>query len=302
MMRRSLIDLDDLSDGELIQVLDRAAEFKAHAPAMLLKGSACANLFFEPSTRTNASFQLAQQRLGAHIINLEPERASLATKGESLEDTVITLAAMGINVLVVRHSEAGIPARLSGAFKGHVVNAGDGTNAHPTQALLDLRTLLDFFSALNGRHIVIVGDVLHSRVAHSTMRGALRLGARITLVGPEEFLPEEYRATAVTLERDLDGVLATSDAVILLRVQRERFESMPLDDETYRQRYQLSAARLAKLPTHAIIMHPGPYNRGIELTDEVLTHPGWRYTEQIANGVAVRMAVLDFLVNGTPSC
>lgn len=298
--RRSLIDLGDLSGDELNYVLDRAADFEDTEPEKLLAGVAIVNLFFEQSTRTFTSFNFAELRLGAHVVNLAPGDMSLATKGETIEDTALTLAAMGVGVLVVRHPEAGFAQRIAHAFDGHVVNAGDGAHAHPTQALLDLFTLREEFKDLSGRTIAIVGDILHSRVAHSTIAGLQRLGAKIVLVGPEFFLPSEYATGGIAIERDLDAVVPKADAIILLRIQRERFAAMPMTDAEYVARYQLNASRLARSQEHTIVMHPGPYNRGMELDDTVLEFAGWRYAKQVRNGVYTRMAILDFLVNGVP--
>jgi aspartate carbamoyltransferase catalytic subunit len=227
-----------------------------------------------------------------------PRETSLAHKGETLEDTAITLGAMGVCALVVRHPEAGFPARMAMAFDGHVVNAGDGAHAHPTQALLDIYTLIEEFGDIAGRTVAIVGDILHSRVAHSSIRGLHRLGAQIVLVGPECFLTHDYAGDRVAVERDLDAVLPRADAVVLLRIQRERFAEMPITDEAYVAAYRLDDRRLGKVRDGAVILHPGPYNRGMELDDCVLTHAGWRYAKQVHHGVAIGMAVLDFLVNG----
>jgi len=297
--RRSLIDLDDLSADEIEAIFEQTSSFEAHAPGRLLEGVDAVNLFFEQSTRTFTSFNLAQMRLGANVVNLSPKDLSLATKGETIEDTMLTLSAMGIGIVVIRHPEAGFPARVATAFDGHVVNAGDGSHAHPTQALLDLFTLRDEFGSLEGRTIAIVGDVAHSRVAHSTVLGLARLGAQTLLVGPECFLSEQDAIGGAKIVRDLDTALGESDAVILLRIQRERFEKMPIDDREYVERYQLNGQRLARLQKHAIIMHPGPYNRGMELDDTVLEFAGWRYARQVHHGVYIRMSVLDLLVNGT---
>jgi aspartate carbamoyltransferase catalytic subunit len=297
-IRRSLIDLDDLSADELEYIFDRTARFEQGKAEKTLAGHACANMFFEQSTRTFASFNLAELRLGADVVNLSPKDLSLATKGETLEDTAITLGAMGFSVLVVRHSEAGFPQRVAMAFDGHVVNAGDGAHAHPTQALLDIYTLKEEFGPLEGRSVAIVGDVLHSRVAHSTIRGLRRLKAKVLLVGPDAFLPATYAKDGISVERDFDAVLPNVDAVILLRIQRERFVEMPITDEQYVAAYRLDAARLRVVRENAVIMHPGPYNRGMELDESVLEFAGWRYAKQVLHGVAVRMAVLDFLVNG----
>jgi aspartate carbamoyltransferase catalytic subunit len=297
-IRRSLIDLDDLSAGELAYVFERTAAFEATPPGPLLAGRACANMFFEQSTRTFASFNLAQLRLSADVVNLSPKDLSLSTKGETLEDTAITLGAMGFCVLVVRHPQPGFPQRIARAFDGHVINAGDGAHAHPTQALLDIYTLIEEFGELEGRTVAIVGDVLHSRVAHSTIRGLRRLNANVVLVGPECFLPGEYGVDGVRVERDLDAVLPEVDAVVLLRIQRERFAEMPIDDREYVAAYRLDARRLTTMRPDAVIMHPGPYNRGMELEDSVLEFAGWRYAKQVLHGVGIRMAVLDLLVNG----
>jgi aspartate carbamoyltransferase catalytic subunit len=298
--RRSLIDLDDLTEAEMSYIFERTAQFEAARPGRLLDGVACVNMFFEQSTRTMTSFALAQKRLGADAITLWPKESSLS-KGETIEDTAITLAAMGIQLLVIRHSEAGFPRRVALMFDGHVVNAGDGGHAHPTQALLDLYTLREEFGSLHGRKIGIVGDIFHSRVAHSTIAGLHSLGAEVTLVGPVEFLPDGFMHPHVRIERDLDTALPEMDAVILLRIQRERLVDMPLSDAEYIERYRLDARRLGKIREQTIVMHPGPYNRGVELDDSVLNYAGWRYAKQVMHGVWVRMAVLDFLINGAPA-
>jgi len=293
-----LIDLDDLNADELAYIFERTAQFEREPPGPLLERIACVNMFFEESTRTFASFNLAELRLGADVVNLAPKSLSLATKGETLEDTAITLGALGVCVAVVRHSEPGFPQRIAQAFDGHVINAGDGAHAHPTQALLDIYTLIEEFGVLGNRKIAIVGDVLHSRVAHSTIRGLSRLGAAVVLVGPEAFLPNTYAGGGVRVERDFDAVLSEVDALVLLRIQRERFAETPISDQEYVERYRLDHRRLGRLRKDAIVMHPGPYNRGVELDDAVLEFAGWRYARQVMHGVGVRMAVLDLLVNG----
>ena len=298
--RRSLIDLDDLHSSEVEYIFARTEAFeKKLPPRTLLAGVACLNMFFEQSTRTVTSFTLAQQRLGADITTLSPKDSSLG-KGETIEDSAITLAAMGIAVLVIRHSEAGFPRRVALAFDGHVINAGDGPHAHPTQALLDIYTLRKEFGSLKGRRIAIVGDVLHSRVAHSNILGLKSMGAEVILVGPPSFLPDSFAGDGVRVERDLDAVLPDCDAVVLLRIQRERFETTPglITDSEYIAQYRLDGDRLKRLKEETIVMHPGPYNRGIELADDVLRYAGWRYANQVRHGVFVRMAILDFLVNG----
>lgn len=299
--RRSLIDLDDLTAQELLFILDRTAAFERSASSKPLAGVACVNMFFEQSTRTYTSFNLAELRLGADVVNLSPKDLSLATKGESIEDTAITLSAMGINVLVLRHPEAGFPARVAKSFDGHVINAGDGSHAHPTQAMLDLHTLRSEFGDIRGRRIAIVGDIAHSRVAHSSIQGLRMMGASVVLVGPEELLPASLARKGVTIERNFDAVLGDVDAIVLLRIQRERFERMDISDAEYVRRYRLDAKRLGRVRPATIVMHPGPYNRGMELDDSVLEHTGWRYAKQVMHGIPVRMAVLDYLVNGAQS-
>jgi aspartate carbamoyltransferase catalytic subunit len=295
---RNLIDVDDVSPSELIGLLDRAAAFNQQAPGRdVLAGVPVLNLFFESSTRTATSFTLAAQRVGADVISFAPGASSLG-KGETIGDTAITLHAIGVRVIVVRHHESGFPRRLAEAFDGHVINAGDGTHAHPTQALLDLMTLREHAGRLEGLRIAIVGDILHSRVARSNIVGMRMLGVEVTLVGPRTLLPDSMETEGVRIERDLDAVLPHIDAIMMLRIQRERIVSglLPsLDD--YTRRFQLNPTRLARLSADAVILHPGPYNRGVELTDEVLDDPRSRYVVQVHNGVFVRMAVLEFLVN-----
>jgi aspartate carbamoyltransferase catalytic subunit len=293
---RSLIDVDDVSPAELVALLDRAAAYSRTAPARdLLAGIPVLNLFFESSTRTATSFTLAEQRVGADVISFAPGASSLG-KGETIADTAITLHAIGVRIIVVRHPESGFPRRLAESFDGHIINAGDGTHAHPTQALLDLMTLRNEFGSFAGLKVAIVGDILHSRVARSNIVGMRMLGIDVTLVGPRTLLPDSFASEGVRIERDLDAVLPQMDAVMMLRIQRERIVSglLPsLDD--YTRRFQLNADRLRRLRPEAVILHPGPYNRGIELTDDVLEDPRSRYVVQVHNGVYVRMAVLAFL-------
>ena len=299
MAPRSLLDVDDLSPEELVGVLDRAVAFRDALPSRdLLAGVPVLNLFFEASTRTATSFSLAEQRVGADIISFAPGASSLG-KGETIADTALTLRGIGVRVIVVRHQESGFARRLADSFDGHVINAGDGTHAHPTQALLDLMTLRQEFGRFDGLRLAIVGDILHSRVARSNIVGMRALGMEVTLIGPATLLPDAFAAEGVRVERDLDAVLPGLDAVMMLRIQRERISGglLPVLDD-YTQRYQLNRARLRSLRNDAIILHPGPYNRGVELTDDVLDDPRSRYVAQVHNGVFVRMAVLDLLVNG----
>jgi aspartate carbamoyltransferase catalytic subunit len=299
MPERSLLDLDDFSSGDITYVLDRARHFHAEPPPRdLLRDVTVVNLFFEASTRTFTSFAIAEQRVGADVVALPPGSSSLG-KGETIADTAITLAAMGVRVIVTRHPESGFPYRLAEAFDGHVINAGDGRHAHPTQALLDLLTLQTEFGKIEGLRVALVGDILHSRVARSNIIGLCALGAEVTLVGPYTLLPEAMARPGVRIARDLDAVLPDVDALMLLRIQKERIASAVLPTlDDYARNYRLDARRLGALATHAIVMHPGPYNRGVELTEDVFAFPGWRYAQQVSHGVFVRMAILDFLVNG----
>jgi len=299
MKERSLLDLDDLSSGEITYVLERARRFHDEPPPRdLLRDVCVVNLFFEASTRTYTSFAIAELRVGADVVALPPGSSSLG-KGETIADTAITLAAMGVRVIVTRHPESGFPYRLAESFEGHVINAGDGRHAHPTQALLDLLTLQTEFGKIAGLRVALVGDILHSRVARSNILGLRALGAEVTLVGPYTLLPDAMAREGVRIERDLDAVLPHVDALMLLRIQRERIAAAVLPSlDDYARNYRLDARRLRNLGPHAIVMHPGPYNRGVELTEDVFNFPGWRYAQQVSHGVYVRMAVLDFLVNG----
>ncbi|GAC1521372.1 MAG: aspartate carbamoyltransferase catalytic subunit [Vulcanimicrobiaceae bacterium] len=299
MAERSLLDLDDVSSAEITYMLDRARAFHDEPPPRdLLRNVCVVNLFFEASTRTFTSFAIAEQRVGADVVALPPGSSSLG-KGETIADTALTLAAMGVRVIVTRHPESGFPYRLAESFDGHVINAGDGRHAHPTQALLDLLTLQTEFGKIAGLRVALVGDILHSRVARSNILGLRALGAEVTLVGPYTLLPDAMARAGVTIARDLDAVLPHLDALMLLRIQKERIASAVLPSlDDYARNYRLDARRLGLLPPKAIVMHPGPYNRGVELTEDVFGFAGWRYAQQVSHGVYVRMAVLDFLVNG----
>jgi aspartate carbamoyltransferase catalytic subunit len=251
-----------------------------------LAGTTVALAFFEPSTRTRLSFDLAAQRLGAHVLTFDPDTSS-TSKGESLRDTVLTLSAIGADVLVVRHSEDGVPDAVAGWTGLPVVNAGDGINEHPTQALLDAVTIHRHFGGLDGLRIAVVGDLAHSRVAGSLVHVLSVLGADLVLVGPEEWLPD---ADLPTTTSDLDAVLPGVDVAYLLRVQTERGGEAPPD---YVERFQLDIRRASLLQGSAVIMHPGPMNRGVEIADEVASSPRSLVTEQVRNGVPTRMVVLS---------
>lgn len=291
---KSLTTIRELGKHDL-EALIRAASDIRDTPAndlrmsRTLTGVCVANVFFEPSTRTRLSFDLAAQRLGANVITFTPETSSL-TKGESLRDTLLTVAGIGADVLVVRHHEEGT-AQAAADWTGlAVVNAGDGTNEHPTQALADTTTLRRHFGSIDGLKLAVVGDIVRSRVAGSLLPAAAALGAEITLVGPESMLPDDH---SVTHSTDLDEVIDRVDVVYLLRVQTERGGVV---DDDYLERFRLDRVRAARLADHAVVMHPGPMNRGVEISEEVAESPRSLIQEQVRNGVPVRMAVFEALV------
>jgi aspartate carbamoyltransferase catalytic subunit len=309
-VKRHLLSAGDLSRDDAELILTTAAELRELADRPIkklpaLRGRTVVNLFFEDSTRTRISFEAAAKRLSADVINFAAKGSSLS-KGESLKDTALTLEAMGADAVVVRHSASGAPHRLahSGWVRSNVVNAGDGTHEHPTQALLDAFTMTRHLSAgkptLEGRHIVVVGDVLHSRVARSNALLLHTLGAEVTLVAPPTLLPVGIESWPVETSYDLDAVLPKADAVMMLRVQRERMSGgfFPTARE-YSRRYGLDGRRMASLQDHTIVMHPGPMVRGMEITADVADSDRSVIVEQVTNGVAVRMAVLYLLLGGS---
>ncbi|HSN06496.1 MAG TPA: aspartate carbamoyltransferase catalytic subunit [Candidatus Angelobacter sp.] len=308
-MKRHLLSAADLDRDDALLVLDTAAELaqltdRAVKKLPTLRGRTVVNLFFEDSTRTRISFEAAAKRLSADVINFSAKGSSVS-KGESLKDTALTLEAMGADAVVIRHGSSGAPHRLahSGWIQGSVVNAGDGTHEHPTQSLLDAFTMRRHLAGgkgdLEGRRITIVGDVLHSRVARSNVLLLATLGAEVTLVAPPTLLPVGVETWPCATSYDLDAHLKSADAVMMLRVQRERMNAafFPSARE-YSRRYGLDARRMAQLPEHAIVMHPGPMNRGMEIAAEVADAPRSVIVEQVANGVSVRMAVLYLLLGG----
>jgi aspartate carbamoyltransferase catalytic subunit len=303
--RPHLLGLAGLEAGEIGDLLDQAESYWEAAgtpgwraePSQAIARLSVANLILEPSTRTRCSFEIAEQRLGAEHLSVGDEGLSLI-KGETLMDTGRTLQAMGVNVFVVRHPEVGAPARLAEELPGvHVVNAGDGTGEHPTQGLLDLFVLRRRWGSIEGRRIVIVGDVLHSRVARSIVHGLDALGGTALLCGPRHLLPEAGGWPGSTVVEDLDAALDGADAVMALRIQRERFaagEALP-DRTAYRQRFGLTRERADRLSTDTIILHPGPFNRDVEIDGEVIDVGRTEVWTQVRAGVAVRMAALAAL-------
>ena len=302
-MKRHLISAADLSRDDALLILDTAEELAQMAERPIrklptLRGRTVVNLFYEDSTRTRISFEAAAKRLSADVINFSAKGSSVA-KGESLKDTALTLEAMGADAVVIRHQASGAPHRLAGWVRGSVVNAGDGTHEHPTQALLDAFTIRRRLGRLDGLRVAIVGDVLHSRVARSNVLLLRTLGADVTLVAPPTLLPVAVSAWPCEVSYDLSAVLPKTDVVMMLRVQAERMNAayFPTVRE-YSRRYGLDVARMALLPDHAIVMHPGPMNRGVEIAAEVADSARSTIVEQVANGVSVRMAVLYLLLGG----
>jgi len=308
-MNRHLLSAADLTRTDALLVLDTAAELAGVAQRAVkklptLRGRTVVNLFFEDSTRTRISFEAAAKRLSADVINFSAKGSSVS-KGESLKDTALTLEAMGADAVVIRHPASGAPHRLahSGWTRGSVVNAGDGTHEHPTQALLDAFTMRQRLGDLPGRRVAIVGDVLHSRVARSNVLLLHTLGAEVTLVAPPTLLPVGVGSWPCATSYELDAVLPKSDVVMMLRVQSERMSRagggyFPSARE-YSRRYGLDARRVRALPEHAIVMHPGPMNRGMEIAAEVADSTRSTIVAQVANGVSVRMAVLYLLLGGS---
>ena len=299
---KHLLSIDDLGGAsgidEVLRVTDRFVEVSAReiprVPA--LRGYTVAWLFYEDSTRTRLSFETAAKRLSADTMNFSVSSSSV-NKGESLRDTVETIAAMGVDAIVVRHKSAGVPWQIAKWIDASVINAGDGWHEHPTQALLDCYTIRHHLGSLAGKHIAIVGDIKHSRVARSDVRAFTALGAEVTLVAPQTLLPPSLDGWPVKVSHDLDAVLPTVDVCYLLRMQRERMtEALVPSLREYHTYYGLDQARADRLPEGSIIMHPGPMNRGVEITADVAARQNSVITELVANGVAVRMAVLFLLL------
>jgi aspartate carbamoyltransferase catalytic subunit len=316
-VNRHLISAADLSRDDALLVLDTADELARISDRPIkklptLRGRTVVNLFFEDSTRTRISFEAAAKRLSADVINFSAKGSSVA-KGESLKDTALTLEAMGADAVVIRHNASGAPHRLATWVRGSVINAGDGSHEHPTQALLDAFTIRRRFGrssgsggaagepggALDGLRVTIVGDILHSRVARSNVLLLHTLGAEVTLVAPPTLLPVAVDAWPCSVGYDLDAALPKSDVVMMLRVQAERMNAAYFPSvREYSRRYGLDCARMAQLAERAIVMHPGPMNRGVEIAAGVADSPRSTVVEQVANGVSVRMAVLYLLLGG----
>jgi len=300
--RKHLLDIERLSAEEITTVLDTAREFKSvgerdikKVPA--LQGKTVVNFFVEPSTRTRVSFELSAKRLSADIINFSTDASSFQ-KGESFKDTARTLEALNVDVIVIRHKAAGAPHFLARFLNAHVVNAGDGAHEHPTQALLDAFTIREKKGKIANLNVTILGDILYSRVARSNIWALRKLGANITLCGPSTLVPRVFEQMGCRVTYNLDEALANADVINLLRIQHERQrKTMFPSIGEYASLFGLTRARLAKTKPDALIMHPGPMNRGVEIESEIADGKRAVILEQVTNGIAIRMAVL-YLVNG----
>jgi aspartate carbamoyltransferase catalytic subunit len=311
MKSAHLLSADDLSKQDALELLATAKELAAitdgpNKKLPTLRGKTVVNLFFEDSTRTRISFETAAKRLSADVINFSAKGSSVS-KGESLKDTAQTLQAMGADAVVIRHGSSGAAKRLADSkwIQATVINAGDGTHEHPTQALLDAFTIKEHLRAdaqdLSGVNVVIVGDILHSRVARSNVLLLDKLGAKITLVAPPTLLPVGVSEWPVEVSYNLDGVIDKCDVIMMLRIQLERMQDsyFPTERE-YARRYGLNSLRLSKLKSTAIVMHPGPMNRGLEISADSADDVRSVVVDQVKNGVSVRMAVLYELLGGAP--
>jgi aspartate carbamoyltransferase catalytic subunit len=297
---RHLLGLRDYSRAEIELILETANSFKEISQRPIpkvpaLRGKTIANLFFEPSTRTRTSFELAGKRLSADVVNFASGGSSLA-KGETLLDTALTIQAMNIDLVVVRHSAAGTPHFLASHLTAAIINGGDGANEHPTQALLDMLTMLDHFPRLQDLRVVFVGDIAHSRVARSGCWGLLAMGASVAVCGPPSLIPMGLDALGVEVFHSLEPALNGADVVYVLRIQRERQARcfIPTVRE-YAMLYKITAERLRAASSGVLVMHPGPMNRGVEIDSRVADGAQSLILEQVSNGVAVRMAVIYLL-------
>lgn len=306
---RHLLSVSDLSREQAIAILDTANELSRASDGSIrklptLRGRAIVNLFYEDSTRTRISFETAAKRLSADVINFSAKGSSVS-KGESLKDTALTLQAMGADAVIIRHPSSGAPQRLadSGWIKGPVINAGDGTHEHPTQALLDAFTMRARFgsngSGLDGLSVGIIGDVLHSRVARSNVFLLTTLGARVTLIAPPTLLPVGSETWPATISYNLDEVIEDLDVVMSLRIQRERMDQGFLPSEReFARHYGLNVERMESMKSGSVIMHPGPMNRGVEIDARSADSSRSLIVDQVTNGIFVRMAVLYLLLAG----
>ncbi|MBI3997357.1 MAG: aspartate carbamoyltransferase catalytic subunit [Candidatus Omnitrophica bacterium] len=301
--RKDLLGLRELSAEDIRLILQTAESFREislrpikKVPA--LRGKTVVNLFFEPSTRTRTSFELAAKRLSADIVNITPQGSSLS-KGETVLDTVRNLEALKVDALVIRHAAAGVPHLIAQRATSAVINAGDGAHEHPTQALLDLFTIQEKRGRIEGLRVSIIGDIAHSRVARSNIWGLIKLGAHVTVCGPPTLMPAAIDQLGVRVTHDVSTAIRDADVLMLLRIQHERQEAMLVPSlREYRLRYGIDQDRLTHAKPDVLIMHPGPVNRGVELDSRVADGPFSVILDQVTNGLAVRMAAL-YLVCGT---
>ncbi len=300
--KKHLLDIESLTAEEITTVLDTARGFKAVGERAIkkvpaLRGKTVVNLFVEPSTRTRTSFELAATRLSADIVNFSTEASSFK-KGETLKDTALNLQALNADFIIIRHSASGAPHFLSRVLNAHVINAGDGAHEHPTQAFLDCFTIREKKGRIAGLNVTILGDILYSRVARSDIWALTKLGANVTLCGPATLVPKAFEQMGCRVTHDVDDAIRDADIINLLRIQHERQrKTMFPSIGEYTQLFGLTKARFAKIKPDALIMHPGPINRGVEIDSEIADCGRSVILEQVTNGLAVRMAVL-FLVNG----
>jgi len=298
------LSIDQLSAEDITTILDTAGSLRQVTSRPIkklptLRGRTVCNLFYEASTRTRISFELAAKRLSADVINFSADSKSSVAKGESFKDTAWTLEAMGVDAIIVRHGSSGAPHQLSKWVQASVINAGDGSHEHPTQALLDLYSIRERFKDFDGLRVAIVGDIVSSRVARSNVKGLVTMGADVILVGPQTLVPPEASVWGVTVTSDLDAVLGDIDICYLLRVQKERqSEQLFPSLREYAALWGLDAKRLAKMHPEAVVMHPGPMNRGVEISAEVSESPRSLILDQVANGLAVRMSLLYLMLGG----
>lgn len=300
---KDLLGLRELSPEQIDFILNTAVACKdifnrdiKKVPT--LRGKTVVTLFFEPSTRTRTSFEIAGKWMSADVINLTVASSSVA-KGESFVDTARTIEAMGVDLIVIRHSLAGTPQLLAESVQAHVINAGDGAHEHPTQALLDLLTIKQHKGKIAGLKVVIVGDIMHSRVAKSNIWGLTKLGAQVTVVGPPTLIPTPIRELGVRVETDLERALGDADVVNILRIQLERQTKAYFPTlKEYSKLFGVNLSRLQTAGSELLVMHPGPANLGVEISEAVSNHPQSVITEQVTNGVAVRMALLYLLTGG----
>jgi aspartate carbamoyltransferase catalytic subunit len=304
MRLKHLLSMDQLGTEDITTILDTAASLRQVTDRPLkklptLRGRTVCNLFYEASTRTRISFELAAKRLSADVINFAADSKSSVAKGESFKDTAWTIEAMGVDAIVVRHGSSGAPHQLAQWVGASVINAGDGAHEHPTQALLDLFSIRERFKDLKGLRVAIVGDVVHSRVARSNAKGLVTMGADVTLVGPPTLLPPHAAGWGVSVSHDLDEVIPELDVCYLLRVQQERQTEQLLPSlREYAAIWGLDARRVARMKPDALVMHPGPMNRGVEIAAEVSEAPRSIILDQVRNGLHVRMSLLYLMLGG----